>query len=75
MAHRFDGRPLLTIVPDSSEPATRAPSEPVVLGFFVAEALRNAGLADAVLQMRRSPANWVDFLVQLDRFLDEGSAL
>ena len=72
MAHRFDGRPLLTIVPESSEPATGASSEPIVLGFFVAEALRNAGLAHAVLRMRGAPAEWVDFLMQLHYFLEMG---
>ena len=73
MAHRPDGKPFLSIVRDSLEPATEVPSEPVVLGFFVAQALQKAGLADAVLEMRRSPANWVDFLVQLHKFLEEGS--
>lgn len=72
MAHKFDGRPLLSIVPDSLEPAAQAPSEPVVLAFLVAEALRKVDLADAVLEMRRSPAKWVDFLVQLNSFLEEG---
>lgn len=72
MIHKFDAKPLLLIVPDSLEPAAQAPSEPVMLAFLVAEALRKVDLVDAVLQMRRFPANWLDFLVQLNSFLEEG---
>ena len=72
MAHRFDGKPISSMVTDSLDAVIEAPSDTVILAFFVAEALRRIKLADTVLEMRQSPADWADFLVLLHGFLEEG---
>ena len=59
------------VVSSSSEEPEAPPSEPVVLALLVAEALREAKLGNAVLEMRASPTGWVSFLVELDSALRE----
>ena len=60
-----------SVVSSSSEPPQTPPSEPVVLALLVANALQQAKLGHAVLEMRASPANWVSFLTELDSVLRE----
>ena len=60
---------LFSVVPDSSEPPQKPPSEPSVLALLVADALQQAKLGRAVLEMRASPAGWISFLTELDGVL------
>ena len=75
MVRRSDGtlKPrLFAVIPGDAEPDPGAPSEPIVLALLVAHALQKANLAEAVLTLRQSPADWVSFLVNLDDLLREG---
>ena len=64
---------LFSVIPSRPEVPDVPRSEPVVLALLVAEALREAKLGNAVLEMRASPASWVSFLVELDSALREDS--
>ena len=78
MARRSDGTPkprLFAVIPGDAKPDTSAPSEPIVLALPVAHALQKANLAEAVLTLRQPPADWVNFLVNLDDLLREGPVL
>ena len=62
-----------SVVPGSMESPQRFPSEPVVLALLVADALQQAQLGMAVLEMRASPAGWVSFPTELDNVLRENA--
>ena len=64
-------RRLFSVISSNSEPPQKPPSEPIVLALLVADALQQAKLGLAVLEMRASPAGWVSFLTELDNVLRE----
>ncbi len=76
MAHDSKGEPpsrLFSVVPKSDSRPQRPASEPIVLALLVADALEKAQLSRSVLKIRDSPAGWVNFLLELESLLREGS--